>query len=34
MVGFAAATRLDDGAKMGNRRAIAPGKDHAHIDDG
>ena len=34
MVGFAAATRLDDGAKMGNRGAIAPGKDHAYIDDG
>jgi hypothetical protein len=34
MVGFAAATRLDAGAKMGNRGAIAPGKDHAHIDDG
>jgi hypothetical protein len=33
MVGFAAATRLDDGAMMGNRGAVAPGKDHAHIDN-
>jgi hypothetical protein len=34
MVGFAAARRLDAGAMMGNRGAIVPGKDHAHIDGG